>query len=288
MLEQLTNTSFFRCVSGRKRLNKRFAESIPYFDFSEYDALEKELKMRRLDCWIKERMPEAGRHNDAIFYVFKSCLASLIHHRQWLNETIHSDNPIRLSPFWYDEVPYADHVTTRYPWTRTIDTPEFTGIPLDVLYLAKIEEQNKIIERLEQRLIDDNTRVINAVNAHVDAALDARAVGGENYGMAKAMMDKLDQLIASSEKAFNERVANASVPFATDADAGAEEDEDTSFGLAEEFADFTEEEEAILQEQARDAAVKERTKQHIEQRKKNQILVGMHKGVLTPLLPAFR
>ena len=84
---------------------------------------------------------------------------------------------------------------TCFPWTRTDDTPSFTGIPVDVLYLAKIEEQSKKIAELERRLIDDNTRVINSVNKHVDEALDARAVGGESYGIARSMMEKLDELI---------------------------------------------------------------------------------------------
>ena len=243
--------------------------------------------MRRLDRWIKDRMPESGRQNDAIFFVFKSCLASLIYHRPWLNETIHSDNSIRLSPFWYEDIPYADHVTTCFPWTRTDDTPEFTGIPLDVLYLAKIEEQNKKIAELEQRLIDDNTRVIDTINTHIDEALDARAVGGEGFCMAKTMMEKIDKLIESSEKAYNERVANATTLLLNEVD-----DEDDlcaggGFG-EEEVVEITAEEEAVLQEQAIDAARKEKNRQILEQRKKNRILVGYHHGIITPVLPDFR
>jgi len=200
-----------RCVSGRKRLDKSFAESIPYFDFSDYGMLEKEVKMRELDQWIKDRMLDGG-NNESIFYMFKSCLASLIYHRPWLNRTIHDRNPIQISPFWYEDIPYAHLVTTQYPWTRTEDTPEFTGIPVDVLYLAKIEEQTKRIAELEQRLKDDNDRVIKAVNDHMDEALDSRAVGGESYGMARTMMEKIDKLIETSEKAFNDRVQNAAVP----------------------------------------------------------------------------
>ena len=272
------------CVSGRKRLDKSFAESIPYFDFSDSGALEKELKMRQLDRWIKDRMLNGG-NNESIFYLFKTCLALLIHHRHWLNRTLHDENPIRISPFWYEDIPYANLVTTRYPWTRTEDTPEFTGIPVDVLYLAKIEEQSKKIEELEQRLINDNTCVINAVNEHIDEALDARAVGGENYGMAKTMMEKLDQLIGASEKAFNDRVQNAATPFAV----GAEDDEEVlCFGLAEEDVEFTVVEENELREQALVAATKEKNRKHLERRKKNQILVGYHKGVLTPFLPGYK
>ena len=285
LFECFTNTVFFRCVSGRKRLDKSFAESVPYFDFSEYDALAKESKMRELDRWIKDRMVTGG-DNESIFFMFKSCLASLIHHRAWLNQTIHDENPLRISPFWYEDIPYASQVTTCYPWTRTEDTPEFTGIPVDVLYLAKIEEQSRKIAELEQRLIDDNSCVIKAVNDHLDEALDDRAVGGESYGIAKTMMQKIDQLIDASEKAYNNRIETAAVPFAV---GEGEEDEDAvSFGVEEEVAEFTMEEEVELREQAIEAAAKERNKQHLERRKKNQILVGYHKGVLTPFLPGYK
>lgn len=70
-----------RCVSGRNRLDKRFAESIPYFNFSGYNALDKEVMMQTLDAWIKTRMPEAGAINEAVFCLFKACLASLLFHK---------------------------------------------------------------------------------------------------------------------------------------------------------------------------------------------------------------
>ena len=38
-----------RCVSGRNRLGKGFAESLPYFDFSHRDSVQKGLKRREVD-----------------------------------------------------------------------------------------------------------------------------------------------------------------------------------------------------------------------------------------------
>ena len=76
----LTNPSvsilflIFRCVSGRNRMSKYFAESIPYFDLSEYSLLDKELKMREADNWIKDRMPDAGAINDVVFFCSKYAL----------------------------------------------------------------------------------------------------------------------------------------------------------------------------------------------------------------------
>eukprot|EP00956_Cyclotella_meneghiniana_P044667 scaffold329607_cov76-Cyclotella_meneghiniana.AAC.1 len=205
-----------RCVSGRDRLSKRFAESLPYFDLSDYSGLEREQKLRQLDRWIKDRMPAVASANDAVFYLFKMCLASLIHHREWLNETLHSESPVRMTSFWYEDIPLADHVTTKFPWTRTNDTPEFTGIPIDVLYMAKVEEQNAIIARLEERLqsaeerlLQDNNRVVAEVTEHMDKALDERAVGGESFSMGRDIIKKLDTLINISKQDYVHRVDNA-------------------------------------------------------------------------------
>lgn len=244
--------------------------------------------MRSLDNWIKSRLPAAAASNDSVFCMFKACLASLIHHRNWLNETLHSNNPIRVSAFWNEPIPFACCVRTCFPWTRTDDTPEFTGIPIDVLYMAKIEEQNAIIARLESRVVEDNDRVINTVTQHIDKALDNRGVGGEGFVfvMGRAIMDKIDALIEQSARAFAERRDNAT----NIAAVGVDDTEmaDSNGIVEEEDIEFTFEEAELLQEQAIDAAVKEKTKQQLEQRKKNPMLCGVHNGMLNPLLPGWR
>jgi hypothetical protein len=45
-------------VCGQVRLGKRFAESCPYFDFSDCREAEKEERHKELDEWIQCRMPE--------------------------------------------------------------------------------------------------------------------------------------------------------------------------------------------------------------------------------------
>jgi hypothetical protein len=202
-----------RCVSGRNRLNKRFAESLPYFDFSDLSAVDKERKMREQDSWIKQRMPETGAINDSVFCLFKSCLASFIFHWNWLRETIHEESPLRSTVFWAEreQFPYADRVTTRLPWTQTSDTPQFTGIPIDVLYLAKIEELKQTIAALELTIAEGNNHVIDSIKTHVDQALDDRAVGGESYGVAKSIESKLDKLIEQFSNDFAQRVANPTI-----------------------------------------------------------------------------
>ena len=72
--------------------------------------------------------------------------------------------------------------------------------------MAKIEEQNAIIARLEQRLLEDNNRIISEITQNVDTALDKRVVGGEGFCMARDIMAKLDTLITRSTEDYARRV----------------------------------------------------------------------------------
>ena len=82
-----------RCVSGRNRLGKGFAESLPYFDFSHLDSAQKGLKRREVDQWVKPRMP-GDTSNESVFALFMTCIASFIYHKSWLDETVHPENAL--------------------------------------------------------------------------------------------------------------------------------------------------------------------------------------------------
>ena len=112
-----------------------------------------------LDEWIKARMPSGGKTNEHILSVFKMCIASLIFHREWLDENIHTGNPLRCSPFWSEVIPFSDHVMTRFPWNRTVDTPEITGLPIDVLYMVKVESLKLEFQIFKDAVLRDNERL---------------------------------------------------------------------------------------------------------------------------------
>lgn len=69
------------------------------------------------------------------FWFFKACLASLVVHRAWLDSTVHMENAFCCSPFWSEAISFSDHVTACYPWSRIVDTPEITELPVDVMYM---------------------------------------------------------------------------------------------------------------------------------------------------------
>ena len=176
-------------------LGKGFAQSSAYFDFSQYNLFDKEKMSNYLNDWIKARMPSAGATNDNVFALFKSCLAQLIHHRAWLDETLHHDSVLCLSPFWSEVAPHSEHVTTRYPWDASDDTPTFTGLPVDVLYMAKVESLTNKLEAIWAALLSDNSRVVHEVLTGLTGELDKWSVGGEGYGLSREIDHKLDQLL---------------------------------------------------------------------------------------------
>jgi hypothetical protein len=52
---------------------------------------------------------------------------------------LHVDNAMQCSPFWSETIPQSDHLTTCFTWNCTVDTPEITGLLVDVMYMTKGE-----------------------------------------------------------------------------------------------------------------------------------------------------
>ena len=139
-------------------------------------------------------MPGDGM-NDNVFSIFKMCLASFVHHRKWLEDQIHSDNALRCSIFWNESIPYSDRVGTCFPWTKTVDTPEITGLPPDVLYMAKVETLTMKFEKLVEAVLNDNNRIAKEIIEEFNRQLDLRSIGGEGYDLSREMDRKLAILL---------------------------------------------------------------------------------------------
>ncbi|KAL3781326.1 hypothetical protein ACHAW5_007180 [Stephanodiscus triporus] len=164
-----------QCVSGRSRLTKEFAASPPYFDFS--------------DCSQVDNMPVAAQSNDKVFALFKTCLASFFYHRKFLTETLHPNSCLRTSHFMTEVMPYADKVCVKYPWDKTSDTPEITGIPPDVLILTQFESVRGEMEAMKKSMTLSFEQMLKS-------ELDAREISGSAYAQVHAMMAKTDELMA--------------------------------------------------------------------------------------------
>jgi hypothetical protein len=83
-----------KCVSGRTRLSKEFAASPAYFDFSKFDRVESQLMSKEVDKWIRDRLPADAKRNSKVFALFKMCIASMAHNRQFLNDHLHTKSKL--------------------------------------------------------------------------------------------------------------------------------------------------------------------------------------------------
>ena len=112
---------------------------------------------------------------------FSEYLASFARHCKWLESTIYTQNATQCIPIWSKFIPFSDHVTTCFPWSKTKDTSEITELSVDVLHMAKVKA-------LELQLKELNC-------GRIEHSLDEHSVGGEWFGQSKNISDKLDQLI---------------------------------------------------------------------------------------------
>ena len=122
-----------------------------------------------------------------------------------MDEVTHEDNALQLSPFWSEPIPYASCIVTRFPWNKTQDTPEFTGLPTDVLYMTQVEnlkmemdELLKSFELMRSALLADNCRVVVEVCEKIISELDLRSVGREGY----IVLHDIDQKLTCSSHAL--------------------------------------------------------------------------------------
>jgi hypothetical protein len=196
-------------------------------------------------------------------------LPVFLHHFDWLNETLHSQNALRCSSFWAEKAdfPHPNCVTTWFPWNATKDTPQFTGIPIDNIYLKKIDELLLHIQRLKAKIEEGNNRVIDQNTNRVDKSLDDRMVGGESYGMSRAVIDKLDLVIQQIAEANHERVEAAAAAVGVDIEGSNANGSAGGFD-EDELIEFTVQQEQVqvLQKQAVDEAAKSRAAEQLTRR----------------------
>ena len=67
--------------------------------FSEFSSKDKEAKRKEMDVWVCWHMTEEGCHNDVVFGLFKTCIASLVFHQEFLDEMLHLENAMHCSAF---------------------------------------------------------------------------------------------------------------------------------------------------------------------------------------------
>lgn len=192
-----------RCATTLNRLKKEFAVSPPYFDFSEInDPVQREKKRESIEEYLYSRLgdlTDMERTRKMILMVF----ASMCFHHKYLNENLHSRNPLRTSTIWKDLTPEVrSHARIAYPWDKTLETPAFTGIPPHVSLLADIAELNKEVKSLKDQFSKD-----------LNMIMDERGVGDNNFctnRILEALERQTNKLMENHEERLQIRDAEFS------------------------------------------------------------------------------
>jgi hypothetical protein len=255
-----------KCVSGRTRMSKEFGASPAYFDFSSCERQDQERYMRTLDNWIKDRMPEDARSNEKVFAVFKMCISSLEWHREFLLSHLHSNSNLRASIFLLEKAPLAQHLTVKYPWNKTNDTPELTGIPPDILIMSEFEMMKQCMENMK-------ISIESSFDTTLKRELDARAVGSVMHFKVTEMMAKMDQVINNISK-------NNSPPLSSPSPVEEEHEFSGEYNIMDEEEEEDEVVIPFIDEATANQLSRERTKKQLKTR---QYTVGFHHGKLNPL-----
>ena len=163
-------------------------------------------------------------------------------------------------------------MTTHYSWNNTSATPEFTGIPSDVLLMSKMEDMKVIIFDLKSSLE-------TSFKTTLSRNLDAGEVGGSVYAQSKDIMTKLDTLLLRSTALSSSEPEHIYI-----------DDSGGFVNIEDEVVFFLEDEDKgtnnmvdnpnILSTGARDKIVRQKTR---KQMKSRTLTLGYNHGKLNPL-----
>ena len=137
-----------RCAACLDLLSSNFAVSPPHWDFSQsHDGLphtlEEEVQLQQeLESFLKERLPNYDRISKATLNLARILLllASVCYHHEYLKCTLAPLSSLRASNM-FRSLPDSllKHARIAFPWTKTKNTPHFTGIPPHVILMADNE-----------------------------------------------------------------------------------------------------------------------------------------------------
>ncbi|GFH49053.1 hypothetical protein CTEN210_05529 [Chaetoceros tenuissimus] len=233
-----------------KALEKEFAVSCPYFDFTELENEDEKEKMKKeLQDFIDARLPT--NTSPAARRVARCLFASVCYHHNTLKDTLHESCPFRQSRFFIDMPPKIQELSrVAYPWNSTADTPKLTGIPPYIVQLAEFAQVRNELVALRESL-----------QPIVAGELDERGVGCTEF-YTKRMHERLDvledRLIENNREMVQEIKGTV--------EDRLEEIENTeNFDIFEENKDSTTE------------------NAQVSQRKRRKITAGMVNGVVTVL-----
>ena len=160
-----------RCASLLSQVTKEFAVSPPYFDFTGLCDEEKIARKKRYVTFFAKDCHFSGSPARSL-HVAEIAVATLCYHSEHLKKEMHEGCPLQTSVV-YRDIPQSvlDLVRVAYPWDKTEDTPQFTGIPPHILILAELEELKKVVLGLQNNIKDDMKELMEEQGFHPELVL---------------------------------------------------------------------------------------------------------------------
>lgn len=171
-----------RSVTGISSLDKEFAISPVYWDWSDCDE---ESGSKKVDKLVEETCVENKEVNPQTFVLIRNLFACLCYHYRYLDEGLHKKNPLRGSAVFagVSKFEHRDNATVSYPWKATAFTPKFTGIPPHVMMLVKMEDLTMELRKQSNVIMDK-----------LKSELNERSVGGAHY-QATQILEEVKELL---------------------------------------------------------------------------------------------
>ena len=112
---------------------------------------------------------------------------------------------LRSSSIWNEDILFEEKVVVRYPWDATDYTPEITGLPPDIVLLAKIESMKLEMAALKADLKSTFEKTLTE-------QLDQREVGGSGFARGNEIIDKLETILERVAEVSRAAPASAAAP----------------------------------------------------------------------------
>jgi len=158
-----------------------FAVSPPYFDYWLLDEDGRNTMERQIHELVSNCLFCGDEVDPRVFCIFLSYFASVCYHSTFLKERLRRTNRLHASPFFThipaDILPLA---VVKYPWNKTEDTPNFTGIPPHVSLLAEMQGMQEDLKMMKEDL-----------NISFCEEMDGRGNGSEGYFNTKSLVDRM-------------------------------------------------------------------------------------------------
>ena len=267
-----------RCASLLSQVTKEFAVSPPYFDFTGLCDEEKIARKKEIRDFLRERLPFFSGSPARSLHVAEMAFATLCYHSEHLKKEMHEGCPLQTSVV-YRDMPQSvlDLVRVAYPWDKTEDTPQFTGIPPHILILAELEELKQVVLGLQNNIKDDMKDLMEERGFSSQASTTQSIIDA----VSKNNKEMLDDIIAQTNLSVSrveqqvESNGNANSYFIDE----LEETERNSLETNDDGNAFTQEEDLHI------SRVNREMNRKIVQRRK--FTIGLQRGILSPLPPDF-